>query len=73
MSEKRKYGVPDLESMLYGSVTHSRSRRQRNIRIALRGLGKGVGQGYRYQWATKGEMKRLAPAVRAAVKELEKR
>ena len=65
MSEKRKYGVPDLERAIHGSTSHSRSPSQREIRRVLRLLGYGVGHGYRYEWTTKKEMERVAREVRA--------
>lgn len=59
-------GVYDLERMLYGSTTDSRSCRQRNLRRILRDLGHGVGSGRRYEW-TRDEIERLLPKIRTKV------
>ena len=55
--------VYDLERGIYGSVSESRSRRQRKIRRVLRDLGYGVGHGYSYQW-DEAALKRLVPMVK---------
>ena len=51
--------VADTERRLFGSVTSSKSPRQRRIREALREIGLGVGNGHRYLW-DENEFGRLA-------------
>ena len=63
------FGVSDMERLIYGQSSKSRSARQRAIRRALRCLGEGVGQGRRYQW-TQEKLHDLVPIVREKVKRL---
>ena len=64
--QHRVSGVPDLERLIYGSVSDSRSALQRRIRRVLRSLGDGVGSGNRYQWSD-AELQRLVPVVKAQI------
>lgn len=58
------FGVADMERLIYGRSSDSRSREQRRIRRALRKLGEGVGSGNSYQW-TEAELRRLTPIVKS--------
>ena len=60
------FGVPDLERLIYGRSSDSRSTRQKKIRRILRSLGEGVGSGNRYQW-TDADVRRLASIVKTRI------
>ena len=67
-SQRHRFsGVSDLERLIYGSVSDSRSALQRRIRRILRSLGEGVGSGNHYQWSGPAELQRLVPVVKAQI------
>ncbi len=60
------FGVSDMERLINGRSSDSRSDRQKKIRHLLRELGEGVGRGNRYRW-TEAELHRLARFVKAKI------